>query len=59
MGYLSGRATWERFEVGGKAVPLGQKHIEALERYSIDERLGSGGDARPDEEAHRQGEAHS
>lgn len=44
MGYLSGRASWERFEVGGKAVPLGAKHLEALERYSIEERVGSGAD---------------
>jgi hypothetical protein len=44
MGFLNGRVTWERFEVGGKAVPLGQKQVVALERYSIEERLGSGGD---------------
>ena len=44
MSFLNGRVTWERFEVGGKAAPLGQKQVDALERYSIEERLGSGGD---------------
>src|SRR5262245_48894662 len=44
MGFLQGRATWERFEVGGKAAPLGQPHLDALERYSIDERVGRSSD---------------
>jgi hypothetical protein len=44
MGFLQGRVTWERFEVGGKAVPLSQTHVDALERYSIDERVGASSD---------------
>jgi len=44
MGFLQGRVTWERFEVGGKAVPLSKVHVETLERHSIDERVGAGGD---------------
>lgn len=44
MGFLSGRATWERFYVGGKAVPLDDQHIDELETHSIRERVGSSSD---------------
>lgn len=35
MGLLSGRATWERFSVGGKAEPLTEKHVDILRDNAI------------------------
>lgn len=35
MGYLSGRVSWERFAVGGKAEPFTEKHVEVLEKNAV------------------------